>query len=67
MDERNHELAARNTERARDAAVSRASATLAGEGANECVQCGEPIPAARRAAMPSAKRCVACATIASGR
>ena len=29
-------------------------------GQLECVDCGEPIPAGRRAAVPQADRCVAC-------
>lgn len=31
-----------------------------GPGPRNCVDCGQPIPAARRAAMPSASRCVGC-------
>ena len=66
MDERNHELARRTTDRLRDAAVQDMSAQLAIKGTRDCVQCGEEIPAARREAMPSAKRCIACAQIAAG-
>jgi RNA polymerase-binding transcription factor DksA len=32
----------------------------AGEGSEECVICGEPIPEARRRALPGARTCVAC-------
>lgn len=31
-----------------------------GEGLHECEACGEPIPPARRAALPGARTCVAC-------
>ena len=41
--------------------VAYARARLAsGEGAADCVECGEPIPEARRKALPSARRCVQC-------
>jgi phage/conjugal plasmid C-4 type zinc finger TraR family protein len=42
-------------------AVKAARARLAsGEGAEECEECGDPIPLARRRALPSARTCVAC-------
>jgi phage/conjugal plasmid C-4 type zinc finger TraR family protein len=31
-----------------------------GEGADHCVECGEPIPEARRKALPGATTCIAC-------
>ena len=31
-----------------------------GDGADECVDCGEDIPAARRAALPGTRTCVSC-------
>lgn len=31
-----------------------------GPGRSTCEDCGAPIPAARRAAVPSVRRCVAC-------
>lgn len=31
-----------------------------GEGASHCDECGEPIPEARRWALPGARTCVAC-------
>lgn len=34
--------------------------SLEKEGSDECVDCGEPIPAGRRRAMPNAERCVKC-------
>jgi phage/conjugal plasmid C-4 type zinc finger TraR family protein len=42
-------------------AVAAARARLeAGDGADFCDECGEPIPEARRKALPSARTCVAC-------
>ena len=32
----------------------------AGEGSDECVDCGDDIPAARRAALPGTRTCVSC-------
>ena len=31
-----------------------------GEGTRDCVECGEPIPDARRRARPSARTCIDC-------
>lgn len=31
-----------------------------GDGLDDCEQCGEPIPEARRKALPGARTCVAC-------
>lgn len=42
-------------------AVLRARAMLeAGAGCDECDDCGEDIPAARRAALPGTRTCVTC-------
>jgi phage/conjugal plasmid C-4 type zinc finger TraR family protein len=42
-------------------AVNRARARLlARDGSDECDECGEPIPEARRQALPGARTCVAC-------
>ena len=42
-------------------AVARARADMpAGESAAECEDCGEPIAAKRRAALPGVRTCVAC-------
>lgn len=42
-------------------AVKRARSLLgAGEGAQECEDCGAAIPEARRVAVPGVKRCVGC-------
>jgi phage/conjugal plasmid C-4 type zinc finger TraR family protein len=36
------------------------AAALAEPGSGICTDCGEPIPAARRRALPSARRCLDC-------
>lgn len=54
------ELAAQRADQERDAGVARAIAELAAAGALDCVDCGQPIAAARRLAIPSACRCVDC-------
>ena len=38
-----------------------------GEGSEECVECGEDIPEARRRALPGARTCVACQSARDGR
>lgn len=43
-----------------EAAVQRIRNNLAGLGEEFCISCGERIEEARRAALPSAKRCVTC-------
>lgn len=41
--------------------VQRARARLpAGEGSDHCQECGEPIPEARRRAVPGVQTCIAC-------
>jgi phage/conjugal plasmid C-4 type zinc finger TraR family protein len=54
-------------ERQREAAVARVRSNLAGLGEEFCLTCGERIEEARRAALPSAKRCVGCQTAAEAR
>ena len=39
----------------------RARRAPVGESAEDCAECGEPIPEARRAALPGVKLCVDCA------
>jgi phage/conjugal plasmid C-4 type zinc finger TraR family protein len=39
-------------------AIAGISAALSAPGSDDCADCGEPIPAQRRAALPSARRCV---------
>lgn len=42
-------------------AISRARGMMpAGEGTDDCDDCGELIPAARRAALPGTRTCVMC-------
>jgi phage/conjugal plasmid C-4 type zinc finger TraR family protein len=41
-------------------AAARARLQAAGEGSEECAVCGEPIPEARRRALPGARTCVQC-------
>ena len=42
-------------------AVQRARAALnRGESATECDECGEPIPEARRRALPGVRLCIGC-------
>lgn len=44
-------------------AVLRARGMMpAGEGSNECDDCGEDIPPARRVALPGTRTCVSCQT-----
>lgn len=44
-----------------DDAVRRARGRLPdGPGRLDCADCGEPIPAARREAMPGVRRCIDC-------
>ena len=49
---------------ARGDAVLRARALMPnGESAEECDDCGESIPAKRRAALPGVRTCVACQSV----
>lgn len=57
------ELAEQRTEQERDAAISRSIAVLAGTGTANCIDCRQPIDPARRAALPSAKRCIGCQSL----
>lgn len=45
-----------------DQAIARIRAELSAEGEEDCIDCGKAIAAARRAAMPSAERCITCQT-----
>ncbi|WP_370633414.1 TraR/DksA C4-type zinc finger protein [Nitratireductor sp. B36] len=56
------ELAELRTAQERDAGISRARAAVNARGRTFCVDCDEPISSARRQAMPSADRCLACQT-----
>ena len=44
----------------KDAILAARAAMLAGDGADDCDDCGETIPKARRKALPSTRTCVAC-------
>ena len=43
-----------------DGVLSARARLPSGEGTVECVECGEPIPEARRKALPGARTCVSC-------
>ena len=43
-----------------DAVLAARARMPSGEGAPDCVVCGDEIPEARRRAMPGARTCVAC-------
>jgi RNA polymerase-binding transcription factor DksA len=47
-------------ERERDDEIARIRAMLAEEGEDFCIDCDEPIGAERKAALPSAERCIGC-------
>ena len=48
--------------------ILRARARMpSGEAATHCAECGEPIPAARREALPGVRLCVPCQTERDGR
>ena len=44
----------------KDAVEAARARLMLGEGADECDDCGETIPAKRRAALPGTRTCVAC-------
>ncbi len=47
----------------RDAIASARARMPAGDGRAECEDCGEPIPEARRRALPGARTCVGCQSL----
>lgn len=49
-------------EQERQRRIQQISAGLKRPGESECTDCGEVIDPRRRAAMPSARRCLACQT-----
>lgn len=53
------DIAQQREEQHRAAAV-RAIAPVGGAGCEDCIGCGDPIPAKRRRALPSATRCIDC-------
>lgn len=58
--ENDFELAERLAEEERDAAIGRVLAAVTGMGSPICIDCGDEIEPARRAAAPWAVRCVSC-------
>lgn len=44
----------------REAAIAKAREAVVGVGRSNCEDCGDSIPAARRLAMPSCRRCIDC-------
>lgn len=58
--ERMIEAAEASVARECDQEIARIRAGLAEEGEVVCVDCDEPIGAARKAALPSADRCIDC-------
>lgn len=56
------DLAAERTEQERETKIAAASRALRGHGTMVCEDCPNDIPLARRVAMPSATRCIACQT-----
>lgn len=58
------ELATSNIQAATDRRIARIRDRLpAGASAKDCQECGDPIPARRRQALPGVQRCVSCQTI----
>ena len=55
-----YELAEVFEQAERDEGLYQARSALEGVGSDECLDCGEEIPAARRAVIPSANRCIDC-------
>src|SRR3954451_5927749 len=47
----------------KDAILRARALTPTGESAEECDDCGEPIPKKRREALPGVRTCVACQTV----
>jgi phage/conjugal plasmid C-4 type zinc finger TraR family protein len=60
--ESHFELAELRASQERDAAIADAIASVLQEGTPECIGCGDPIPAKRRAVAPFARRCIECQT-----
>lgn len=46
----------------REDAIARICDTLRTSGSDDCIDCAAPIGAARKAALRSAERCIACQT-----
>lgn len=61
------ELAERRVEQERAAGVARVQSAIAGRSGRLVCDCGEPIPEARRAAVPHTDKCYECALRAERR
>jgi phage/conjugal plasmid C-4 type zinc finger TraR family protein len=59
-EERHIEASEAVVEQERVSGIARIQRALMEIGETECVDCGDPISARRRNAMPSAKRCIDC-------
>jgi len=55
-----HDLADLRAEQEREAGVLAAQNALRQQGFEDCISCGDEIDVERRAALPSAKRCLDC-------
>jgi RNA polymerase-binding transcription factor DksA len=58
VDEKYLEQASALEQARRDEAVRRARECVRGKGRPDCIDCGEPIPPARRVAAPESIRCI---------
>lgn len=61
------ELADQRAEQEREAGVQAARHFVGQRGSPICIDCGEPIEEARRAAAPFARRCIDCAKLSERR
>jgi phage/conjugal plasmid C-4 type zinc finger TraR family protein len=62
FDERSIETSELTQLKFSEGTIARIRDELAAEGEEVCVDCDDPIPAARRKALPSADRCIECQT-----
>ncbi|MBI1495385.1 TraR/DksA C4-type zinc finger protein [Halocynthiibacter styelae] len=60
MSERDIERAEARVQQECDASLARNRDVVEAEGTSECIDCGDEIEAARRAAAPFARRCIEC-------
>lgn len=66
MDERAFEMAQKREQEERDARIA-ARVRYEGVSREECIDCFEPIPEARREAIPGVQCCVECQSIREAR
>lgn len=62
-EERQLEAAEASVMLEKQGAIARIQGSLSGAGQDDCAECGQPIGEARRAALPSATRCIGCQTM----